>query len=82
MRFRDLSLMFCAVLLARVQFGPDAHQHLLRISIVLLECCGAEEDAVAIDIVNAEFFDEESLLIVYRCQNQGTSRLTCSAKRL
>jgi hypothetical protein len=72
--------MINAVLLARIHYGPEAHTHPLRISIALLDCGGAEGDFTGIEVVNAEFFDDETLLVVYRRQDQGMSAVTCSAK--
>jgi hypothetical protein len=74
------SLNSRTVLVARVEYGRDAGQQALRVWIALLDCSGEEEGSVQIDVVNAEFFDEESLVLVYRSQDQGTFRLICSAK--
>lgn len=62
-------LIFQAVLLARVEYGSDVRRQPLSVSICLLEYGGAQEGAV--DIVNAEFFDEENLLIIYRNEGEG-----------
>lgn len=74
------SLILNAVLLARVRYGSGVDKHPLRVSIALLECCGALEDAVSFDVVNAEFFDDEELLIIYRNKGEGEFQVTCSVR--
>lgn len=45
----------------------------VSIGICLLECFVANEDGVRVDIdlLNAEFFDDETIVIVYRLRDQG-----------
>lgn len=47
-----------------------------HVGVVLLECClplEAEESVVDLDLLEAEFFDDECVVIVYRLPSQGGS---------
>lgn len=69
-----LTNIFQKVLLVQLRFSIEASGLPLEIGVALLECHlpeeGQEESQPDIEILEADFFDEESVVIVYRLQTR------------
>ncbi|KAJ6610891.1 anaphase-promoting complex, cyclosome, subunit 4-domain-containing protein [Mycena sp. CBHHK59/15] len=65
------------VCLARVRFGGKISQSPLPVGVALLECClPAEQEEASpahLELLEADFFDDECVVIVYRLRNQPAS---------
>ncbi len=67
------------VCLARVQYGSEEPPDAL-VEVCLLECCIENEDGSKeeLNVLEAEFFDDECVVIVYRLRGEdGKLRLVC-----
>ncbi|THH16998.1 hypothetical protein EW146_g3736 [Bondarzewia mesenterica] len=69
--------------LIRLRYGHEAPGSLIDLGMAILECRLREGDGVVdFDLLDAEFFDDESLVIVYRAQGlrgavPAAARLPC-----
>lgn len=56
------------VCLARQRYGDKTLQLPIHVEIAMLECSFAEEgeEAVELELLEAEFFDDECVVIIYR----------------
>lgn len=67
------NLIIASVCLSRMRYSSDMSTGPLVVDVVLLECRVWQSDCLCdMDILSAEFFDDESVVLLYRYQkNDG-----------
>ncbi|KAL0951164.1 hypothetical protein HGRIS_007895 [Hohenbuehelia grisea] len=76
---REYLAMFCTLpegpcfCLAKLLHGNEASPHPLSFHVVLFECSLAAEDSVQLELLEAEFFDDDYIVLIYRLRNEDGS---------
>jgi len=60
-----------SVCLSRMCYSSDVSNVLPVVGVALLHCC-VRENGSDLDLLGADFFDDESMVLLYRCQEERT----------
>lgn len=76
-------MRYCAdptasVALARLRFEPGKNVLPTEISVGAIQCYLPEDEGrTVVDLLEVDFFDDESLVIIYRSQDAGSEYYRC-----